>query len=237
MTPNPSLHLTCASLRQSHAGELKRWSAKRAIKMPSHHRAVQITLPGAETLADLFGIAYDLDESVQLCNKAVELSSETPTDYRLVEAVVTAALVRYFRCQSTGVRLGIQSSDLASLSEDDLRIHQYLKDLRDKYVAHSVNPFENSYVTATATEKDGELLPITSLNPGNHRVMLSAETARMILGVVRKVRDINDAKISEEKQRVLAIVQSRPLEEIHGGDLYQPQPIQASHVGRSRRGK
>lgn len=205
--------------------------------MPSRHRAVQITLPEAETLADLFGIEYDLDESVQLCKKAQAICREAPVDYQLVEAVVTAALVRYFRCLSTGVRLGIQSSDLASLSEEDLKTHQYLKDLRDKYVVHSVNPFENSYVTATATDKDGELLPITSISSGNHRILLSGETATMLLGIVRKVRDINDAKISEEKKKVLKIVQSRPLEEIHSGDLYHPQPIQASHVGKSRRRK
>ena len=205
--------------------------------MPSHHRAVQITLTEAETLADLYGIGYDLDESTRLCMKAVALCKEEPVDYRLVEAVVTAALVRYFRCLSTGVRLGIKVADLVSLTQEDQEIHQYLKNLRDKYVVHSVNPFENSYVIAMATERDGEQLPITSLSPGNHRVLLSGETASTLLGLVRKVRDINDAKIAIERDRVLEILQSRPLEEIHRGELYTPKPILASQVGRSRRGK
>lgn len=168
---------------------------------------------------------------------ALALSKEKPVDYRLVEAVVTAALVRYFRCLSTGVRLGIQASDLASLSEEDRQAQQYLKDLRDKHVAHSVNPFENSYVTAMATERDGELLPITSLNPGNHRVLLSGDTASMLLAIVRKVRDINDAKIAIERDRLLKIVQSLPIEEVHRGDLYTPKPILPSQVGKSRREK
>jgi hypothetical protein len=205
--------------------------------MSSHHRAVQITLPEAGTLADLYGVRYDLDESARLCMKALKLCKEKPDDYRLVDAVVAAALVRYFRCLSTGVRLGIQASDLASLSQEDQETQQYLKDLRDKYVVHSVNPFENSYVTASVTERDGELLPITSLNPGNHRVLLSGETASMLLAIVRKVRDINDAKISIERDRLLKIVQALPVEEIHRGDLYTPKPILASQVGRSRRGK
>jgi hypothetical protein len=205
--------------------------------MISHSRAVQITLPEAETLADLYGIEYDLDTAIQLCHKALSLSKEAPDDYQLVEAVITAAVVRYFRCLNTGVRLGIQSSDLEQLNEEDRGTHNYLKDLRDKFVVHSVNPFENSYVTTTATEKDGELLPITSLNPGNHRLVLSSSDARMLLDVARKVRTINEAKVAEEKERLLRIVQARPLEEIHGGDLYTPEPMLVTEVGKSRRTK
>lgn len=169
--------------------------------MPSHSRAVRITLPEAETLADLYGVAYDLDSAIELCHKALSLSKEAPDDYQLVEAVITAAVVRYFRCLNTGVRLGIQSSDLEQLSEEDRSTHNYLKDLRDKFVVHSVNPFENSYVTTTATVNDGELLPISSLNPGYHRMALSSSTARMLLNVARKVRTINEAKVREESRK------------------------------------
>lgn len=205
--------------------------------MPSHTRAIQIKLPEAEVLADLYGVEYDLDTSVQLCLKARDLSKETPVDYLLVEAVVTAALIRFFRCIGTGVRLGVLISDIETLNEEDHETYEYLKNLRNKHVAHSVNPFENSYVTASATVKDGKMLPIKSLNPGNHRVLLSASTAQVLLGVVRKVRDINQAKIVAERERVLAVVQAQPLEEIHAGDLYTPEPLRNSHVSKSRRTK
>ena len=203
--------------------------------MPSHSRAVQITIPEAEALADLFGIEYDLDESAMLCGKAIDLCQESPVDYQLVEAVVTAALVRYFRCLASGVRLGIQADDLLGLSEEEMGSHRYLKDLRDKYVVHSVNPFEFSYVTVTATERDGEILPITSISSGNHRIILTRETAEMLRTVVRKVRDIVGEKILVEKERVLQVVQTLPLEEVHAGDLYSPKPILASQVGKARK--
>lgn len=205
--------------------------------MPSHHRAVQIVIPEAENLADLYGIEYDLDESAQLCGKALKLCQESPVDYQLVEAVVTTALVRYFRCLGTGVRLGIQEDDLAGLSEEEMKSHRYLKDLRDKYVVHSVNPYETSYVTVTATEKDGALLPIASISSGNHRIILTRETAEMLRAVVRRVRDIVGAKVVAEKERVLKVVQALPLEEVHAGDLYSPKPILASQVGKSRKRK
>lgn len=205
--------------------------------MSSRHRAVQITIPEAETLADLFGIEYDLDESAQLCGKALELCQESPIDYRLVEAVVTAALVRYFRCLGTSVRLGIQADDLVGLNHEEMKSHRYLKDLRDKYVVHSVNPFEHSYVTVTATDRDGEILPITSISSGNHRIILTRETAEMLRAVVRRVRDIIGVKILAEKERVLKVIQALPLEEVHAGDLYSPKPILASQVGKSRKRK
>src|SRR3989344_1163128 len=155
--------------------------------MPGHHRAVEVTLPEAELLADLYGIVFDLNRAAKLCSKAVEFSKFPDRDYELIEGLVAAAIVRYFRCFSKGVRCWLHPKDIENLGKDLLEDHDYFKAIRDKYVAHSVNPFEETFVTASASERDGVKFPIRSVNPGHHRVMLSEFEAKSLEKLVDKV--------------------------------------------------
>jgi hypothetical protein len=53
--------------------------------------------------------------------------------------------VKYVRCFTTGKRFGL---DLSVFDDSDgaRDTHQYFKDMRDKHVVHSVNPFEDASV-------------------------------------------------------------------------------------------
>lgn len=202
--------------------------------MPINAKAAKVPLPEADVLADIYGVGYDLDSAIELSLRAISLAKESPHDYYLIEAITTAAIVRYFRCLSTGQRLGLQAGDIAQLSQADQKTHNYFKNLRDKFVAHSVNPYELSYVTATVRTRDGIPEPVTSLQPGHHRVVLSQYTASELLDLLRKVRDINDAKATQEKGRLLARINELPLSEVHGWDLHQPTSMSRAHAGKSR---
>lgn len=156
---------------------------KRAtIYMPSLHRAVEVRLPEAEVLADLYSVQYDLEIATHLSKVSREMGATRPHDSLAVEGLVTAALIRYCRCFSTNVRLGLRRVDIESLDAETLANHDYFKDLRDKFVAHSANPFEENWVTALASERDGVRYPITSIAHGSHRMLLSVGEARTLGG-------------------------------------------------------
>ena len=203
--------------------------------MSSVNRAVEVKLPEAEVLADLYGIVFDLDAATYLCEKAVEQGQPRRHDSLLVEGLVAAAVVRYGRCFSTGARSGLRRQDIAKLNADDLATHNYFKDLRDKFVAHSVNPFEVTYVTTTTRERDGTKCPIRSVGAGQHRLLLSADTAEALAHLISMVKAIVQVRVSAEKQRLLEVIQALPLETIHSGDLHTPRPLKASDVGKSRK--
>jgi len=205
--------------------------------MSGHHRAVEVTLPEAELLADLYGVVFDLNRATKLCSKAVEFSKLPDRDYELIKGLVAAAVVRYFRCFSSGVRYGLHRKDIENLGKDMLATHDYFKALRDKFVAHSVNPFEETYVTATVSERDGVKFPIRSVNPGHHRVMLSELEAKSLEELVAKVTIEVGKRVKTEEERLVAIIQDLPLDTIHSGDLHIPRQLKADDVNRARKRK
>ena len=203
--------------------------------MPGLHRAVEVKLPEADVLADLYGIEYDLSTASFLCAKALELSNLEQRDYLHVEALVSAAIIRYGRCFSTGARLGLTRKDIDGLDSAALEVHDYFKALRDKFVAHSVNPYENSYVTASVSERDGVRFPIESLNPGYHRLVLSGNEAQGLSLLVNKVKAIVNERIERERTKLLAFIKTLPLDVIHSGDLHSPQRFKMTDADKSRK--
>ena len=203
--------------------------------MPGLHRAVEVKIPEAEVLADLYGIEYDLSTASYLCAKAVELSSLEQRDHLHVEALVSAAIIRYGRCFSTGARLGLTRKDIDGLDSAALEVHDYFKALRDRFVAHSVNPYENSYVTASVSERDGVRFPIESINPGYHRLVLSGNEAQSLSLLISKVKAIVNERIESERAKLLAFIKTLPLEVIHSGDLHTPQRFKMADVDKSRK--
>ena len=203
--------------------------------MHAEVRAIEVKLPEAELLADLYGILLDLAAATSLCDRAIELGRPERPDYLLIEGLAAAAVVRYFRCFSTGARLGLRREDITELGDQDLLSHDYFKALRDKFVAHSVNPFEATYVTASARVEDGTMCPIHSLHPGQHRLVLSTDTAEALAYLISKVRAVVQKRVSLEEHRLLAVVQALPLETIHSGDLHTPSRVDPRDVDKSRK--
>lgn len=147
-------------------------------------------------------------------------------DYFVEEGLVTAAVVKYGRCFTKGVRLSLKLEELAELDSDNAAAHDYFMALRNKFIAHAVNAFEETYVTASAREKDGEQLPITSVHAGQHRMLLTAETAESLGRLVSNVKAIIKRRVALEERKLLTFIQSLPLETIHCGDLHTPRNIQ-----------
>ena len=108
----------------------------------------------AAELADLASIRHDLD----FVNRSIELASLIPDsaltasenslsdDLVRRNSLCNSAIVAYARCFGTGVRRVRLSGDLfAALGDraaEATSAHNYFLELRNKYVAHSVNSFE-----------------------------------------------------------------------------------------------
>jgi hypothetical protein len=202
--------------------------------MPSVTRSVEVRLAEAILLADLYEIASDLKAASEWCARAIELAAQETRDWLLEEALVTAAVVKYGRCFTKGVRLSLKDDDIASLRDDLRRGHDYFIALRHKFVAHAVNAFEETFVTVGAREKDGERFPASSINPGSHRLMLSAEMAVELAKVVAAVTAIIATRVQVEEARLLAFIQSLPIEVVHGWDLHSPTLVGNEKVQESR---
>lgn len=106
-------------------------------RLPIHRSS----LPEARTLADLHGVAQDLETTLSILHRLVGGEN----DDLLKKALFSAALITYRRCFNTGVRNGLSKSDVTNHT-DDGGLHEHLRAMADKLVAHSVNPFERTEV-------------------------------------------------------------------------------------------
>src|SRR5712691_7038815 len=170
----------------------------------------------AKMLADLEGLTQDLGAVVETCSRLADLLQVESKDHILLEALWTSALIRYARCFAEGKRYGLEDSIFGGLNGDPIGTHRVFIDIRNKHIAHSVNPLEQMHVG---------LLLEPNAERGKKVIGVAALSFRQIVGDVRLVRQLGQlAKVLVEKvavlkkeyeQKVLEIGRNLPL-----GDLY-----------------
>jgi hypothetical protein len=110
----------------------------------------------ARRLADLTGIYMDLSFTIDACKVIMEFpehEQDTTRGLLFREALWTSALISYARCFAPGKRYGLSEATLATLGEDYLEVHKVFLGLRNKHIAHSVNPFEQVEVGLVLSEE------------------------------------------------------------------------------------
>src|SRR2546430_1185815 len=123
-------------------------SSEDAVGMPDQQRLPvrKLDMPAAAKYADLISVAEDLTVVVQACERlrAEQRKPENDHDEVVAKSLWTTALVMYARCFGTGKRKGLTLEDVRTLplQGEVVEWHQYLIDMRNKHIAHSVNPFE-----------------------------------------------------------------------------------------------
>jgi hypothetical protein len=103
----------------------------------------------AKDLVDLYSIIFDLNSVIEATEKILNLMGQeklTDDDQLTIEHLWASALVKYFRCFTTGVRrqfLSPLSNVFSYITEGDpIYLHNYFNSIRNKHIAHSVNDQE-----------------------------------------------------------------------------------------------
>ncbi len=112
---------------------------------------VKIEFEEARQLADAASICQDLSFVLDTLKRLRATLAEEAPDSLLVQSYWTAALVAYVRCFSSGKRGGLSESVFDGIQGPKypaIEVHNYYRGLRDKHIAHSVNPFEQVKVGA-----------------------------------------------------------------------------------------
>lgn len=116
-------------------------------------------VPDSQKLADLYGVQNDLKEAVRYCDLHIEIDPTEP-DISIEEvlrrehtrdALCRAALISYGRCFGSGVRMSLDQDLIQRLPVELKDRHAQVKNLRDKWVAHSVNHFDDIRIRIDAT--------------------------------------------------------------------------------------
>lgn len=98
------------------------------------------TPPEASSVADIHGWLQDINTARALFARlCFELEAASPDDI-LIDALSAAAVVRYSRCFTSGLRARLKPSEMLATSDAaDLELHDRIRGVRDWHVAHPVN--------------------------------------------------------------------------------------------------
>jgi hypothetical protein len=105
----------------------------------------EVDFDEAKQTADLMSYFQDLAFTISALDRLQQLIDDNSKDEVLAASLWIAALITYARCFSTGKRFGL-SEKLFEGIEGGVECHQLYMNLRNKHIAHSVNPYEQVVV-------------------------------------------------------------------------------------------
>ncbi len=96
--------------------------------------------PPAETrLADIHGWLSDMQAATDFAATLRIAADDEHSDPVVVDALSTAALVRYSRCFTSGSRERLRIEQLVTATPNEIDLHDWLRGVRDWHIAHPVN--------------------------------------------------------------------------------------------------
>src|SRR5262249_38926199 len=105
---------------------------------------IEFRLDEAQALADYTGIAFDLRTARDFATAILEESKKPEPNFSLSDPFMITTIIRYARAFASGVRLKLYEEGGFILTDEQRLKHDRFWTLRDKYIAHSVNAFEES---------------------------------------------------------------------------------------------
>lgn len=171
----------------------------------------------AKTLADLGALRQDLGAVMQTCTRLLDLLRTDSEDHILLEALWTSALVRYARCFAEGKRYGLDESVFSGLNGDPVGTHRLYINIRNKHIAHSVNPLEQMEVGLILEPKERQDKKIIGVATLSMRQITADVDGVRQLGMLAKVIFGKVCELGKQyEQKVLEIGRTLPLDDLYG---------------------
>ena len=177
---------------------------------------VEVNFDEAKVLADLGAIVQELDSIMKMCLRLKKLLEEESKDSLLIESLWTTALIKYARCFNTGKRFGLDESILNGLKGEAHKAHKFYLDMRDKHIAHSVNPFEQTQVSLVLSPKDSHEKKVVGVAILSIRHMVSDVQGVHQLGLLSKVLLEKVCKIAKQyENKTLEKGKTIPIDDLY----------------------
>jgi hypothetical protein len=204
----------------------------------ANHTLYAFYEPEAHRMASLGGVMNDLRGVIDYCNLLNEHQSFERLNFCEWEAISIAAVVRYARCFVEGKRDRLNETMLSDASIEMQQLHAFLMSLRHRHVAHSVNPFEDNYVTVQISDQidSPDEIRASNLYPALTRIgTLGFNQPTGIKELANWLLDKIEQEIKIEQIKLLKHIQRYSLERLkrHGPPF--ARPVSPSDVDKTRK--
>jgi len=192
---------------------------------PSSLVQFEFCVEETQRFADLYGIKSDLEAAIRYCDLHIEIdptqrgipTEEISRREHTRQALCRAALVMYGRAWGwgSGKRSGLGEEYIAQLSVAARDLHAVVKPLRDKWVAHAVNHFEDARVqidvgVTSAGKAEVRGVSIVTHSVGGFVQAWMIQFRNLISEVLSNVQ----AEIRRESDRLSALVKQMPIADV-----------------------
>jgi hypothetical protein len=193
----------------------------------------------ARILADLTLILQDLTFTVNVLERLRGLLKDNSKDRILIESLWTSALISYVRCFSSGKRFGLTENIFKNkkLKGDPIGCHRYYKNLRDKHIAHSVNPFEQVAVDLELSRSDSgkrEVLGVGILS--QKLICVDVKGVETLLRLTLIAREEVHKQAQEYEVKTLEVGKNLPIDTLYAkarSRIITPGPEDAGKVRKN----
>lgn len=194
---------------------------------------VDVDHPEAELLKDLHGILEDLSWVESAMGEYLRHG-----DSILRQGLWIAGVIRYARCFASGDRYRLKQDDVIDDLDENLReLHEYVKNLRNRHIAHSENPYENNSITTRVPHPipdDWESRGITGYGQTWYGLIPADDVADGLAELAVTVRGIVEKRFDNEKKRVEEVLRNLTVEQIREWQVRKRQHPSTSDVSRRR---
>lgn len=191
--------------------------------------------PEPHCLADLTGYLIDM-EAAKSCFKHLE-SMADGKDYVLVihDALLTAAIIYYCRCFTSGIRNKLDINTLSSANADDTQMHDRIIGIRNWHVAHAINQQEIHavHLIVNANSQAEHLVLGISSYQATSKSLGVADISPM-LSLVEKWTKLLREKIVEENLRLRPYVDKLSREQVLALPEKNPEANPNIHARRKQ---
>jgi hypothetical protein len=177
---------------------------------------VQADYEEALKLADVYSILQELKSVMETCTRLRQLLKAEQKDWLLIESLWTAALIRYSRCFASGKRHGLSEDIYKDLPGDAVGVHRLYENLRNKHIAHSVNPFEQVKVGLILSSEKSQEKKVMEVSPFLMKLVATTDDDVRQLGALVKVLVNKLMKNGEQyEEEALRVGRSLPIDELY----------------------
>jgi hypothetical protein len=173
---------------------------------------VPIDFKEANDYADLEGIKQDLLWVVKAADKYPKIDIR---DTFTGEAFTFALIMKYGRAHNTGERRSIPKKWIDELADEYQNDHNKFMALRNRYVAHSVNDFEENYAQVYIKNITSEQPEFNQVSVMHKRVVgISTDDVNKLACLSKILIAKIELQMKEEKNRVEEIARGIPIKEL-----------------------